>query len=237
MVTLPKRKRYFILSLGGSLIVPNGGIDVKFLTQFSQYIRRKVADNCRFFIVTGGGSTCRHYQQAAAEVCGKKITDEDLDWLGVHSTRLNGHLLRTVFRDIAYRHLIKHYDMIDKKAVEVPVVICVGWRPGWSTDHDAVLLAEDYGIKEVVNLSRVGMVYDKDPNKYKDAKPIKKIDWDELIGIIGKEWKPGMNAPFDTVASQLAKKIGLKVIVCDGRNLKNLDNVLEGKKFVGTVIE
>ena len=234
---IEKQDKRFILSLGGSLIVPNGGIDTKFLSHFEKFVRKKVAQGCHFFIVSGGGSTARHYRDAAATVCGQKITDEDLDWLGVHATRLNGHLLRTIFRDIAYEYLIKHYDMIDKKAVKAKVVIGVGWRPGWSTDYDAALLAEDYSVGVVINMTSIKMVYSKDPKKYKNAKPIEKISWDELINIVGGKWRPGMNTPFDPIAAQLAKKIGLKVIVCDGRDLKNVDNILEGKMFVGTTIE
>ena len=237
MIRMQKDNKRFILSLGGSLIVPNGGIDIKFLKEFEKYIRKKVAQGCRFFIVTGGGSTCRHYRDAAAAVCGKRTTTNDLDWLGVHSTRLNGHLMRTIFRDIAYKHAIKHYDMIDKKAVDAKVVIGVGWKPGWSTDYDTVLLAQDYNVDTVINLSNIDMVYDKDPRKYKDAKPLKEIKWNQLISIVGKEWKPGLNTPFDPIASKRAKRIGLKVVVCNGKNLKNLDNIIEGRKFVGTVIK
>lgn len=231
------KKKYFILSLGGSLIVPNGGIDIKFLGKFNKYIRKKVAQGCRFFIVTGGGATMRYYRDAAVAVCGKQITNEDLDWLGVHSTRLNGHLLRTIFKDMAYRYFIKHYDMVDKKAIDYPVVIGVGWKPGWSTDYDAVLLAQDYDIDKIINLTNIDMVYNKDPKKYKNAKPVKEIKWSEMVSIVGKEWKPGLNTPFDPIAAQLAKKIKMKVIICNGRNLENLNNILEGRKFIGTVIE
>lgn len=237
MTRLQKTNKRFILSLGGSLIVPNGGIDIKFLKKFEEYIRKKVAQGCRFFIVTGGGATCRHYRDAAAGVCGKKITKDDLDWLGVHATRLNGHLMRTIFRDIAYKYFIKHYDMIDKKALDYKVVIGVGWKPSWSTDYDAVLLAQDYSIDKVINLTSIDMVYDKDPAKFKDAKPIKKMSWSKLLGVTDQKFTPGMNTPFDPVASKLAKEIGLKVIICNGRNLENLDNIIEEKKFVGTVIE
>ncbi|HUV47198.1 MAG TPA: UMP kinase [Candidatus Bathyarchaeia archaeon] len=234
---IKQNNRWYILSLGGSLIVPNGGIDTKFLKEFEQFIRKKVAQGCRFFIVTGGGSTSRHYQQAATTIAGKKITDIDLDWLGVHSTRLNGHLIRTIFRDIAYEWLIKNYDLIDKKALDFKVVVGVGWKPGWSSDYDSALLAQDYNVGVVINLTSVDMVYDKDPNKFTDAKPIKKLKWEKMISILDNKWKPGLNAPFDPMASRLAKKLGLKVFVCNGRNLENLDNIIEGRKFVGTVIE
>lgn len=234
---ISKDNKRFILSLGGSLIIPNGGIDVKFLKEFEEYIRKKVAQGCRFFIVTGGGATCRHYRDAAASVCGKKITNDDLDWLGVHSSRLNGHLMRTIFRDIAYKYFIKHYDMVDKKAGKAKVVIGVGWKPSWSTDYDAVLLAQDYHVDKVINMTSIDMVYDKDPNKFKDAKPIEKMSWDELSSVTDQKFTPGMNSPFDPIASKLAKDIGLKVIVCNGKNLKNLDNIIEGRKFVGTIIK
>ena len=145
--------------------------------------------------------------------------------------------MRTIFRDIAYEYMIKHYDVIDKKAIEYPVVICVGWKPGWSTDYDAVLLAQDYDIPMVINMSDIKAVMDKDPNKYKNAKPIKKMSWDDLLKITGTEWRPGLNSPFDPIAAKLARKIGIKVIVCYGRDFDNLNNIIEGRKFKGTVIE
>lgn len=219
------------------MIVPNGGIDTRFLTDFNKFIRKKVALGCHFFIVTGGGDTARHYIEAAKEILGGNIRVDDKDWLGIHSTRLNGHLLRTIFKDIAYQYLIKHYDMIDKKALNYKVVIGVGWQPGWSTDYDAVLLAQDYNLDLLINMSDTDYVYDKDPEKFADAKPLKKISWDRVIKIMGRHWVPGQNVPFDPIAAQLAKKIGLRVINCDGRDLKNLDKIIAGKRFKGTVIE
>ena len=100
-----------VLSLGGSLIVPKEGIDTQFLTNFNHFIRQQIAEHKRrFFIICGGGYTTRHYQKAAQEVIGHHMQDEDKDWLGIHSTRLNAHLIRTIFREIAYPRIIKHYD-------------------------------------------------------------------------------------------------------------------------------
>ena len=126
---------------------------------------------------------------------------------------------------------------MDKKVVDFPVVVAAGWQPGWSTDFCVTLLAEDYGIKTVINLSNIDMVYDKDPNKYPDAKPLKRMSWDEVLAIVGKKWVPGLNTPFDPVAAQKAKDLGLTVINCNGRNFENLDKILQGKKFVGTTIK
>src|SRR3972149_7709382 len=95
-------KESFILSLGGSLVVPSTGIDTQFLTQFNQFIRQQVSSKKRrFFITVGGGTTTRRYQEAARSVRSAEIDDLDLDWLGIHATRLNAQMVRTIFRDIA----------------------------------------------------------------------------------------------------------------------------------------
>jgi len=99
------------------------------------------------------------------------------------------------------------------------------------------LLANDYHINTVINLSNIDQVYDKDPNKHKDARPIDKMGWDELTGLVGKAWRPGMNSPFDPIAAQLGKKIGLKVVIANGHDFANLAKILDGKDFTGTVIE
>lgn len=224
-----------VLSVGGSLIVPNGGLNTDFLKKLNSFIRKNVSQKRRFFLISGGGSTARHYIAAGREVI-KKITSEDLDWLGIHSTRLNAHLLRTIFRDIAHPRIVENYNKIIMNLKE-PVVIGGGWKPGWSTDYDAVIMARDYGANLIINMSNVYWVYDKDPRKYKDAKRIEKTTWDYFETLVGSKWVPGLSAPFDPVAAQLAKKLGLTVIVTKGDDFRNLQRIIDGESFKGTVIK
>lgn len=228
-------KEKIVISVGGSLIVPNGGIDSKFLQELNKFIREELAKNKnrQFFLVTGGGMTTRHYQAAATDVVKHRLTGDDLDWIGIHATRLNGHLLRTIFRDIAHPVIIDDYSII-RKPIE-QVVIGAGWKPGWSTDYDAVLICEDYGVKTIINLSNVDSVCDKDPRKFKDAKPINSISWADFRKLTGDKWTPGMHVPFDPVATKKAQELGIKVILM-GKDFKNVRNYFDGKKFTGTVI-
>lgn len=234
---MPKSREKIVISVGGSLVVPDGGIDTRFLSGFNNFVRGKLAENPnrQFFIVVGGGHIARHYRDAGKAVLGKELSEDDLDWLGIHATRLNAHLLRTIFRDLASPNIIKDYENIRK--AEEPVVIAAGWKPGWSTDYDAVLLCEHFGVDTVVNLSNINQVYDKDPRKYPGAKPIKEISWKEFRRLIGGKWIPGMNIPFDPVASKKAEKLGIKVTIMKGGDWKNLEHYLAGKKFIGTIIE
>jgi len=226
----------FILSLGGSLVVPKGGIDTQFLIDFNHFIREQISSKKRrFFIVVGGGATTRHYQEAARTVRGEKIEDVDLDWLGLHATRLNAQLIRTIFRDIADLRVIKHYEIILK--IEHPLAIAAGWKPGWSTDYCAVTLAQDYNIPTVINMTNIDQVYDHDPKKFPDAKPLSNLSWAEYRAMAGEKWVPGMNLPFDPIASKLADKHHVTVKILNGNNLQNVEKALNGEAFTGTVIQ
>ena len=85
-------------------------------------------------------------------------------------------------------------------------------------------------------MTNIDRVYTKDPKKYPDAKPINTISWKEYRDIAGDTWTPGLNLPFDPIASKLAESLGLTVKILNGKDLQNLGHALDGKPFVGTTI-
>ncbi len=222
-----------VISLGGSVLAPSR-IDVGFLRGFRQLILRLIGEGCSFAIICGGGKTAREYQSAASEAV--HAVAEDLDWLGIHATRLNAHLLRTIFRELAYPKVIKNPNEKIRLQGSQKIVIAAGWKPGRSTDYIAVLLAKNLGAKTVINITNTDYVYDKDPSRFSDAKPLHQINWNGFRKLIGvTRWSPGLNTPFDPVAAKVAERLKLKVAVM-GKDLRNVENFLEGREFRGTTI-
>ncbi len=226
------KNKLVVISLGGSLIAPKTGLDIKFLLDFKKTIVQFLQEGYRFVIVCGGGQTARTYQAAAREVGELKL--DDIDWMGIHATRLNAHLIKTILRDYAHPIVIKNPTL--KTEWDEQILVAGGWKPGFSTDFDAIKLAELYGAKTVINLSNISYVYDSDPRENKDAKKIEKISWADFRKIVGDEWNPGANVPFDPVASKEAEVAGIKVKFVNGANLSEFKNALQDKKFIGTVI-
>ena len=121
-------------------------------------------------VIAGGGKTCRRYNAAAESVV--RVSKEDLDWLGIHTTRLNAHLLRTIFKGWAHAEIVK--DPHRPARFKEPMLVTAGWKPGCSTDYDAVLFAKNHGAKTLVNLSNIDYVYTKDPKNFRTLSPFTK---------------------------------------------------------------
>ncbi|MDP2685542.1 MAG: UMP kinase [bacterium] len=227
-----KTNQTIILSLGGSLIIPKD-IDINFLKKFRALILRENKKGTRFIIVTGGGNTCRKYQNAAKQVT--KVSSINLDWLGIATTKTNAEFIRTIFGDYAYDKIITNPNR--KAKTNKKILIGSGWIPGFSSDKDAVILARTYGAKTVINLSNISYVYTADPRKVKNAKPIKNITWNELLDLTGRKWKPGAHVPFDPEASKFAQKNKMTVIITKGTDINNFVKILKNKPAQCTIIQ
>lgn len=227
---------YIVIALGGSILVSKN-IQIEYLKRLKTFIEKEIDRGRKFIIVVGGGSTARNYQNAAHAV--NSINDEDKDWLGIHSTRLNAHLLRTIFSKYAYPIVLDNPDkpIEERDFKKYALFIASGWRPGWSTDYIAFRLADRFNSSEVIIATKIPYIYTKDISLHKDAKPIERITWNEYINILPtEEWKPGMKSPVDPVAAKFAMNAGINCTLLRGTNLSNLKKYLEGKEIKGTII-
>ncbi len=232
---MKKESERIIISLGGSLLVPES-IDDVFVANFKRFIVSHIKKGYHFILVTGGGKTARKYIESAATVT--KINDEDKDWLGIHATRMNAHLVRTIFREYAHPRINTNpHDLEDFYSAPEPILVAAGWRPGFSTDFDAVVLGKYLGVKRIINLSNIERVYDKDPHQHSDAIPFDRMVWKAFRKLVGEKWNPGMNVPFDPIASAMAQTEGMEVAILNGGDLDNVAGYIAGKKFIGTLIK
>jgi uridylate kinase len=222
-----------VMSLGGSIVAPNE-VDEEFLLGFVSLIRGLLEEDekRRFILVVGGGGPARAWQRAYRAAGGSK--DEEADWIGIMATRLNAQLVKAVMGEWCTQEVVTDPSQVGPLVGRV--LVAAGWKPGFSSDYDAVLLAERFKAEGVINLSNIEQVYTADPRQDPGAKPIDRISWADFRAMVGDEWIPGKNVPFDPVASRYAAKIGIQVICAAGRNLENLSRILRGEPFLGTVI-
>jgi uridylate kinase len=226
-----------VISLGGSIIAPDK-VDVAFLRSFRKAVLEYLEQDPerRLILVCGGGGPAREYQGAYRAVLSEpaEAEAEAQDWLGIAATRLNAELVRFLFQPHCPQPVVQ-----DPTAVPVftgRVLVAGGWKPGFSSDYDAVLLARRFQADSLVNLSNVAAIYSADPKLDPSARPLPRLRWAELAAMVGTTWVPGRNVPFDPVATAEAARAGLRVVVAAGRNIENFKKILAGQEFEGTVV-
>ncbi len=225
-------KKIIIISLGGSIIIPEE-IDYIFLKKFRDFVIRRIDLGYKFIIVTGGGKIARKYNEAVLKVL-ENTSDYNLDMIGIYATKLNAMLIKTILSEYSYEEILEDPNM--KIETEKPVIVASGWKPGASSDLDTVLIAETYGVSDIINLSNISYVYDKDPRDHDDANKLRNVDWKTYRKIIPEEWTAGFSSPFDPIASKKAQELNMKVAILNGRNVENLENFLSNENFEGTII-
>jgi uridylate kinase len=214
------------LSLGGSVLIPSW-YDERYIVRFSRFIKT-LSHSYRIGIVCGGGEICRRAVRTARRI---GVSHEDsLHWIGIRATQLNAEVMRSVLQ--VPTPVISSYRRLPSFR---RIVVGAGERPGTSSDVRAVKLALLMRAKKVYNVTNVDGVYTADPRRFRSAKLIPVLDWTTYRRMFGKVFRPGSHYPFDPVASALAMRSGIEVVIV-ASDLANLKQAITGHRFHGTTI-
>ncbi|MDD5012351.1 MAG: UMP kinase [Candidatus Nanoarchaeia archaeon] len=226
------KKEVIVLSLGGSLIIPDN-IDVKYLKEF----RKTILENTRrykFIIVCGGGSIARKYISALREIGMNELFQS---FAGISATRMNARFMSYFFKQDQERGIPHKMEELKKYAKKFDVVFCgaLEYKPHQTSDSTSAQIAKEF--KTIfINLTDVAGLHDKNPKKHKDAKFIPRISWKDFHKMATKEkFKPGQHFVLDQTASTIIMKEKITTYIL-GKDMKQLNALLEHKKFKGTII-
>lgn len=112
-----------------------------------------------------------------------------------------------------------------------------GVSPGYTTDAVAAILAEYLNADLLVDATSVDGVYDADPRKNPGAKKYERLTAKELVALTGKEeLKAGSRIVIDPVAAKIIERSGIKTVVLDGREPRNISDAVQLGKHRGTEI-
>jgi uridylate kinase len=223
---------YVVLSLGGSLIYGEKGLDRKFLESIKQIIEES---DHSFGVVTGGGKKARDY---AEEVRKKGGSEFDADVAAIRATKENAKELINVLGSLAYEKVADDFNEAREGAKKSKVVVMGGTIPGITTDTDAVLLAEALHAKRLVNISNVDAIYDSDPRKNPMAKRFKRLNYEQLVklAIESDTRRAGEHFIFDILACKLISRSKIEAHFVSGKRLEDVKAAIEGMPHSGTVV-
>ena len=228
-----------IVALGGSLLRPEEADErTMWFGQLRQMAVHFEGNGRKLGIVVGGGLPAREGITLARESFSNSYR---LDTVGIAATRLNATILQQTLQDIGC-NVAPVIPTSTNEAAELleshNIVVMGGTTPGHTTDAVSVALARDCGASHCVIATNVSHVHDSDPRENPEAKPIEELTLAELAQITGTEpLGPGGSAAVDPVAVKWAMEASIKLAVLDGRDLSRVEDALEGRPFVGTLVK
>jgi uridylate kinase len=218
-----------VVSVGGSVVLSDEA-NTDFLKQLTALLK-KVSKRYTLYVIVGGGKIARRYIQLGREL---GFDEDTLDLIGIDVTRVNARIITNLL-GVSNKEIPHTTD--DAINLNLPIVVMGGTDPKHSTDTVGAELAEKTHAVRFVNATNVDGIYDKDPNKFKDAKQLKEVSIDALIKQYGTSWgTAGKNIFMDEPALEIIQRAKIPTVVVNGKRLDQLEKALLGQPFDGTII-
>ena len=212
------------------------GIDNDILNRIAREISEVSKLGVKVSIVIGGGNIYRGVSAAAAG-----MDRTTADYMGMLATAINS---------IALQHFLEKHGLVTRvqSALELNrvaepyiqrralrhlekgriVIFAAGTgNPYFTTDTAASLRALEINADIILKATKVNGVYDKDPNKFKDAKMFKSLKY---MQVLEKELEI-----MDSTAISLCKDNKIPICVFNLFQKDNIKKIVMGKK-VGTTV-
>ncbi len=186
-------------------------------------------------IVVGGGNFWRGRQNEEFD----RVT---ADYIGMLATSMNALTINDTFRQLGVESRVltaiemrqiaefyikgRTYKHLDKD--RIVIFGCGTGSPFFSTDTAAALRAAEIHADALIKATNVDGVYDKDPNKYNDAKKYDEISY---LDVLNQKLKV-----MDSTSTTMCMDNNIPIIVVNINSENDLKQVLEGKNK-GTIIK
>ncbi len=227
-------KRVLIKFSGEALANEDGhGINSQTLKYIASEIKSLTEEGVEVGLVVGGGNIIRgvnaakegiirrssgDYMGMLATVINAVAIQEALEYFGLRVRVQSAINMEEICEPFIVRRAIRH---LEKGRI---VVFAAGTgNPFFTTDTAATLRAVEIGASMIIKATKVDGVYDKDPNKFPDAKKIPRLTYDEALQDNIKV--------MDDTSIALAKDNALPIVVCNMFEEGNLYDIIVNENF------
>ena len=223
-------KRVMLKISGEALSGANGfGFDFEVVGRIAREVKTLVDMGVEVGLVVGGGRTGEGMDRTTADHMGMLATcinalalQDALEGIGVMTRVQTAIEMKEIAEPFIRRRAVRH---LEKGRV---VIFGAGsGNPYFSTDTAAALRAAEIEADVILLAKNVDGVYDKDPNKFADAKKYDKLTYMEVI-------EQGLQV-MDTTATTLCMDNNIPILVFGISEEGNIKKVMEGQK-IGTIV-
>ena len=232
-------KGKWVIKVGGSLLFnENKELNLKKIKEFCDIFENTLGSDT-VVIICGGGIIAREYINVVRSIDENEAV---CDSFGIELSRINAKLIISFLKEKAYPLVPKSIEELSHAILFKKIIAMGGLQPGQSTTSVAVEVAEFINVDQLVILTDVEGIYNKDPKKYENARLITKLSYKELQALIlstsgDKQAAAGEYRIFDAVSLQLLKRSKIEAHIMSGIDLDQFRKFWNGNKnVIGTRI-
>jgi uridylate kinase len=238
---LAKTSKYerILLKLSGEVLAgtSNHGIDTQAIGAIADDVTEAFQTGVQMGIVIGGGNIFRGLSASA-----QGMDRASSDYMGMLATVINSLALQDALEKrglatrvqsaIAMAEIAEPY--IRRKAIRhfeknrVVIFAAGTGNPYFTTDTAASLRAMEIGAEVIMKATKVDGIYDKDPEKHKDAKLYQELTYMDVL-------KQGLKV-MDSTAISLCMDNKLPIITFNLTKRGNISRVVRGEA-IGTIVQ
>ncbi len=237
---MKKPYKTVILKLSGEALHDsnsNSILDAKKLNDIGKLVQDLISLNVRVGIVTGAGNI---FRGRIAHEAGIKVVDGD--YMGMVGTVINCKAISSILDKLGIKNVLYSALAVEDVAIKFDeqdainklndgyVLIFAGGlgRPGITTDSTAAKRAIQINADAILaGKNGVDGVYDKDPNKFNDAKFLKSLTYQQVLDMDLKV--------MDIGAIEILKQSEVETRVFSMEDINNFIKVVQGEEL-GTTI-
>ena len=225
------KKRVLVKFSGEALAGEEGyGIDSSILKYIADEIKDLADSSIEVGIVNGGGNIIRgvnasqdgvirrttgDYMGMLATVINAVAMQEALEYVGMQVRVQSAIKMQEICEPFIVRRAQRH---LEKGRI---VIFAAGTgNPFFTTDTAATLRAIEIGASMIIKATKVDGVYDKDPAKFKSAKKLSVLSYEDALEDNIKV--------MDDTSIALAKDNLIPIVVCDMFKKGNLKKIIKG---------
>jgi uridylate kinase len=220
-----------VIRIGGSVIA--SPVNPQLIQQYITLLRQLRKEGHEIVTVVGGGALAREFIRTGNKL---GLNEQGQDKLAINVSRLYALLIALKLGKDGTGTVPTSISEAVKALERGKVVVMGGLKPGMTTDTVAAYIAQKTKANLLIKASDQEAIYTRDPRRHKDAKKLDRITFRDLARLLEQDrHKAGIHQILDPVAVKALKDRGIKTVVVNGNDPKNLRRAIDGEE-VGTVI-
>ena len=221
-----------VLRIGGSVVASPVRPDL--ITEYARIMKVLKVQGCQLAVVLGGGALAREFISVAKTL---GLKQKSQDEIAILVSRMYAQLFVNKIGNVGCGRVSLSIEEAVECVAASKVAVMGGLKPGMTTDAVAALLAQSMKADLLVKASNQEGIFDRDPEKYKDAIKLDHLKYKDLTRVcVEDKHEAGIHQILDPEAINILKHTGVKLIVVDGFKPRNLLAAVRGKR-VGTLVD